>query len=64
MFARRFLQFCKKLSKSTKDAVRDTFEKVKDIVKTTTGKNLTELGLLHSTPANDLSPADVSSVDV
>ena len=40
VFAKRFLQFCDKLEKSPKVAVRDTFEKVKANVKTTTGKNL------------------------
>jgi hypothetical protein len=62
VFAKRFLQFCDKLEKSPKVAVRDTFEKVKANVKTTTGKNLVELGLLLNKPISDLSPHDAARV--
>ena len=63
VFAKRFLQFCDKLQKSPKVAVRDTFEKVKANVKTTTGKNLVELGLLLNKPIGNLSPHDAASIE-
>jgi hypothetical protein len=63
VFARRVLQFCDKLEKSPKVAVRDTFEKVKANVNTTTGKNLVEVGLLLNKPISDLSPHDAANIE-
>ena len=62
VFARRFLNFCEKLSKSKKAVVRDTFEKTKFNIKTTTGKNLAELGHLLNKSVKDLSPSDAGNI--
>ena len=60
---KRFLQFCEKLRVCTKSVVRDTFEKIKVDVRTTTGKNLAELGILLKKPISELSPVDANLVD-
>ena len=63
VFAKRFLQFCEKLKNCQKVVIKDTFEKIKSNVKTTTGKNLAELGLLLNKPAGELSPCDASLIE-
>ena len=60
---KRFLQFCEKLRVCTKSVVRDTFEKIKVDVRTTTGKNLAELGILLKKPISELSPVDANLAD-
>ena len=62
IFAKRFLQFWEKLKNCEKAAVRDTISKIISTVKTTTGKNLAELGLLLNKPADQLSPTDASKI--
>ena len=63
VFAKRFLQFCDQLRKCQKVAVRDTFEKIKSNVTTTTGKNLAELGQLLNKSPGDLSPSDAPNIE-
>ena len=60
---KRFLQFCEKLRVCSKEVVRETFEKIKKDVRTTTGKNLAELGILLKKPISELSPADANLVE-
>ena len=62
VFASIFLKFCEKLSNSPKISIRDTFEKVKFNIKTTTGNNLAKLGELLNKPVNELSPSDASNI--
>ena len=62
VFARRFLKFCEKLKSSKKAVVRDTYEKIKLNVRSTTGRNLAELALLVGKNIEELSPKDSDSV--
>ena len=62
IFVKRFLKFCDNLEKCIKLVIRDTFAKVKDNVRTTTGKNLAELSILLNKPAHQLSPCDASDI--
>ena len=50
VFARRFLNFCEGLKKSKKSVVKDTFEKIKLDIRSTTGRNLAELALMVGKP--------------
>ena len=63
VLVKRFLQFCEKLKVCTKEVIKDTFEKVKLDVRTTTGKNLAELGILLKKPISELSTADANLVE-
>ena len=64
VLAKRFLKFCEQLRKSSKVVVRDTFEKIKSNILTTTGRNLAELGLLLGKPASELTPSDASNIEL
>ena len=62
VFARRFLKFCEKLKCCKKAVVRDTYEKIKLNVRSTTGRNLAELAQLVGKNIEELSPKDSDSV--
>ena len=62
IFAQRFLKFCDKLKNSKKAVIKDTFNKIKLDVRTTTGKNLAELSELVNKPVTKLSHSDASEV--
>ena len=62
VFAQRFLKFCDKLKNSKKAVIKDTFNKIKLDVRTTTGKNLGEFSELENKPVTNLSHSDASEV--
>ena len=62
VFAQRFLKFCDKLKNSKKAVIKDTFNKIKLDVRTTTGKNLAEFSELVNKPVTNLSYSDASEV--
>ena len=62
VFAQRFLKFCDKLKNSKKAVIKDTFNKIKLDVRTTTGKNLTELSELVNKQVGNLTHSDASEL--
>ena len=62
VFAQRFLKFCDKLKNSKKAVIKDTFNKIKHDVRTTTGKNLAELSGLVNKPVGNLSHCDAYEI--
>ena len=63
VLAKRFLQFCDNLRGCQKIVIRDTFEKIRSDVRTTTGYNLTELSLLLKKHVSKLHPSDAQRLD-
>ena len=63
VLAKRFLQFCQNLMNCPKKVIRDTYEKIKSDVRTTTGSNLAELSCLLGLPVTMLHPLDVQRLE-
>ena len=62
VLAKRFLKFCEDLKNSKKAVIKDTFEKIKVDIRSTTGRNLAELAQLLGKPAMRLTPNDADLI--
>ena len=62
VLAKRFLKFCEDLKNSKKAVIRDTFEKIKVDIRSTTGRNLAELAQLLGKPIMRLTPNDADLI--
>ena len=63
VFASRFLKFCEDLENSNKAVIKDTFEKIKLDVRSTTGRNLAELAQLLGKPVRKLTKSDADLIE-
>jgi len=62
VLVKRFLQFCENLGSCRKKVIKDTFNKIKCDVRTTTGSNLAEIGVLLGIPPWKLTCSDAKAI--